>query len=125
MSQSCEEAAYFPEHTYSKLPRADLTRAEEQQSKAFDCVEHGAVRASLWQSGAGLMDSQEKRGRKVDQEENIPSKQEVVALYCKYSVTYLILTESQGRRRLNPLFDMALYYTNLNSSTDLPLELQS
>lgn len=58
------------------------------------------MRASLWQSGAGLMDRQEKRGRKVHQEENSPSKQEVVAFYCKYFVTHLILKENYDRRRL-------------------------
>lgn len=125
MSQSCEEATYFSEHTYCQLPRADLTRAKEQQSKALHCVEHRAVRASLWQSGAGLMDRQEKGGRKVHQEENIPSKQEVVAMHCKYFVTQLIFKENYERRGLNPVLNMALHCTNLNSSTNLSLELQS
>lgn len=31
MSQSCKEAAYFSQYTDRQLPRADLTRAEEQQ----------------------------------------------------------------------------------------------
>lgn len=84
MSQSCEEATYFSEHTHCQFPRADLTWAEEQQSKALHCMEHWAVRASLWQSGAGLIDRPEKGGRKVHHEENVSSKQEVVAILLHF-----------------------------------------
>lgn len=54
VSQGREQAADFSQDTDRQLPRADLTRAEEQQSEALDRMEHRAMRAPLRQSGAGL-----------------------------------------------------------------------
>ena len=107
MSQSCEEATYFSQHANRQLPRADLTRAEEQQSQALHRMQHWAMGASFWQSGAWLTETEETL-TKINRD------------FCDVG-----LISEQITRCVCKWVKLSAACTNLDSASRLPLELQS